>query len=787
MNHRPLRAAHASVLETTTVRVAITDLVAHHEVQHVFRNEGDAPIEAVFSFPVPLDAAFMGMEAELDGHRRHATVVPARVAARTYDDAIAEGDGAVLLEQAEPGLLVVSLGNLMPGTSGMVQLTFATELRVADRQARFTLPFAYRPRYGRRTLDALVVPVHHAAAEHPLSLGVTVEGMLEGLPVSCPSHPVRFTPKVEGVGAVQTMNAQLDRDFVLLFDLPGGLAPVAHVFAENGTEGGIGYFAAMLAELEDAGRPLEVCLVLDGSGSMQGDAISQSSEALRQVAGALRDVDRIQVLRFGSTVVPMLRRPLRATPAVRDALQALAPTLDADLGGTEMAEALEAALAAVDPDAAALPVILLVTDGAVTQSALAGVAERAAARGVRIFVVAVGSSAGFDVLEPLALATGGALEYAVPAEPLVDGVMRHLRRARCVAADCLTVTWSPAPLQATPPRPVFPGDVLTHLVRLPGNAASVEVAVPLQHAGAICAERKPANPAVRAILGQRLYAASGDDSRESIALEFGLLTRETSAVLVSEREAIQRADALPMVVPVEHMLPHGMAASAGASFESALGHYSMPRMKLHTAAFSVSDAGDAYLDIPAFLRRQVDDAPKEKKARTKPVAVAVIAPERVDEVLTRLFSILADYILRMGEPISLHDAVEQLPPDDRPDAVAIIAHLRARGAAQDALSGIRLFLALLAARGKLLDDEQEARLALASAGHALREADVRVWTERLIRSTKSGVEMRLDSAAASEIGRPAGSCRSRRCTSPGGALHVRSFRHAAARASRHAR
>ena len=97
-----------TLLAYSRLRVVLQDLLAEYELRHVFRNEGDAPIEAVYSFPVPLDAAFLGMEATLAGETRVAQILPAARAARTYDDALAEGDSAVLLEQLEPGMLCVT-------------------------------------------------------------------------------------------------------------------------------------------------------------------------------------------------------------------------------------------------------------------------------------------------------------------------------------------------------------------------------------------------------------------------------------------------------------------------------------------------------------------------------------------------------------------------------------------------------------------------------------------------------------------------------------------------------
>src|SRR5690625_1125276 len=136
-----------SPLANTQLDITIIDLVAEYTLHHTFENNSSEPIEAVYSFPVPLDAVFMGMEAVLAGERLEAQIQARQQAEQQYDDAIADGDSALLLEWLEPGLLGVSLGNLMAAEQGEIILRFAAPLHCADGAARFSLPLVQRPRY----------------------------------------------------------------------------------------------------------------------------------------------------------------------------------------------------------------------------------------------------------------------------------------------------------------------------------------------------------------------------------------------------------------------------------------------------------------------------------------------------------------------------------------------------------------------------------------------------------------------------------------------------------------
>ena len=483
----------ASPLASSRLDVTIDDLIAHYELRHRFRNDRAEPIEIVYSFPLPLDAAFLGMEATLAGDTRVARVQPRHSAREAFDDAIAEGDSAVLLERLEPGLLCVDLGNLKPGEDGEIVLRFTAALAVADGIARFSLPLVHRPRYGRSRLDELATPTYDFAVEHPLDATIRVTGRLADTPVQCASHAVRFAR--EGDALRLTLGgALLDRDLVLNFDLPENLASLRLVADEAGA---IGLVDLTAPRQQHADAPMDVCLVLDDSGSMIGDAVAQSRNALTAMADALGDEDRVQVLRFGSSVVPLFRRPLRATQRVRDAMHALARTVGANLGGTEMSEALSAALDALtDADSVRSRAIILVTDGAVQPHELTAARDAAMARGIRIFVVAVGSSAGADVLEPLARATGAVLERAVPAEPIDAAVLRQFRRARCIAPLEIQLNWGDG-ARPLPPSPIYPGDAATLVAFLPDAAPRrVQVRIgPAETASVLSCDHATTDPA----------------------------------------------------------------------------------------------------------------------------------------------------------------------------------------------------------------------------------------------------------------------------------------------------
>src|ERR1700722_18469392 len=108
------------------------------------------------------------------------------------------------------------------------------------------------------------------------------------------------------------------------------------------------------AAVERTGRPpVNLALVVDTSGSMEGRAIEDARAASKALLGALRKGDRIAVVAFGSTTETLLPSTL-----IEDAdVAKLHQSIDAmkALGTTDMAGGLRAGMAQVSEH--------LVTDG----------------------------------------------------------------------------------------------------------------------------------------------------------------------------------------------------------------------------------------------------------------------------------------------------------------------------------------------------------------------------------------------------------------------------------------
>jgi len=104
------------------IREALLDqLNSKVTVEQRYRNPTSVNIEAVYTFPLPLDAVLLAFEVEIGGRRLAGWIVKKAAAEREYEEAITDGDTAILLEQAGPGLYTASIGNFMPGETATIR------------------------------------------------------------------------------------------------------------------------------------------------------------------------------------------------------------------------------------------------------------------------------------------------------------------------------------------------------------------------------------------------------------------------------------------------------------------------------------------------------------------------------------------------------------------------------------------------------------------------------------------------------------------------------------------
>ena len=574
-----LEAEGRVALDGVDVRARLQDLLCEVTTTQTYRNLEAVPIEAVYTFPLPLGATLLDLTLTLGKRVLKGTVVGRAAAERRYEDAITDGDAAILLTESGRGPYTMNVGNLLPGERAVIRFTYALLQDWQDGSLRFRLPTTLAPRYG----DALAaglrpheVPEVTLTGENPFTLEVTLEGLLARAALDCPSHRVVVTPGEKSTRvALSGGRSLMDRDFVLNLRLES--AERASALVDRDLEGYVGYasFNPVLPAGEDTG-PRSVKVAVDCSGSMGGDSIAQARVALSRILSSLRAQDHFNVVLFGSHHRALFPLQVPADAEHLGVARALLERLDADMGGTELAAALTAAYALRSPSG--LPQdVLLVTDGEVWEvDALVEAARRA---GHRVFTVGVGSAVSEPTVRGLAEATGGACELVSPNEDMAERIHRHFKRLLLPRATSARVRWPQPPAECLPEtlEAVYDGDTMHVFARFPEPPTGEAVLEVTLADGRTLTQRAvlPPEPApgtgevpstlARLARARELKALTDAEAGAALAVCYQLMSPWTSYVVLAERAEGERAAELPALRKVPQMLAAGWGGTGSAS------------------------------------------------------------------------------------------------------------------------------------------------------------------------------------------------------------------------------
>ena len=273
------------VIEDYRIDVAIEDGIAVTRVTQVVRNDSDFVGEGEFLHPIPADAAVTGLTLWIDGEPVEGELLDTEAARRTYEEIVRNTLDPALLEYAGDGLLRVSVFPIGPHDTRTVEIEYSQVLPADSGLTRYRHPFG---REHNATIDAVEAHIEIRSAD-----GVKT--------VYSPSHVVgvnRITDNHVEVG-YEASDAP-ESDLILYFSTDA--EPVSLqvlTYAEDGS----GYFLLLASpglSADETVVPKDVVIVLDVSGSMEGQKFEQAQGAAEYILAHLNPADRFDVIAFST-------------------------------------------------------------------------------------------------------------------------------------------------------------------------------------------------------------------------------------------------------------------------------------------------------------------------------------------------------------------------------------------------------------------------------------------------------------------------------------------------------
>ena len=548
------------------------------DVEQSFTNPKTKHVEVVYTFPLPFGAVLLDVKVRLGNQDLTGSVISRKKAELEYEEAISDGNAAIMLERNHDGTHTLNLGNLASNEHCVVRFRYAQVLSFEQRGIRLLIPTVIAPRYGNPITQGKLaphqVPEHGIDVRYPFEFSIQICGALANASISSPSHPIAVRHAVNesepSISVTLGANASLDRDLVInLSELEvDSLALLAADMADSHHTASLLSFCPCISKGET--DDIAVKFLVDCSGSMSGDSIKAGRRSLQAILAQLKSGDQFSLSKFGDTVDHRSRSLWSIKEATTVGAQRWISELEADMGGTEMENALTSTFNISSPDNS---VVFLITDGEIYD--IDRLIETAEKSGHRIFVIGIGSSPTEANLRRLAEVTGGSCDFVAPGEAVEPAILRMFARLRSPRAQDLEIQWPEGmkPLWETPlPKSAFDADTINLfalwpkvpqgevklIARVDGHSDAVTLAT-LE----LCHFHSQETSLSRVAASRHLQALD-ETQAESLAVTYQLVTPHTNFLLVHERAEEEKALDMPDLIKVKQMLPAGWGGVGSA-------------------------------------------------------------------------------------------------------------------------------------------------------------------------------------------------------------------------------
>jgi len=555
------------------VEVTIKDQVATTRVDQVFVNDAAFTVEGTYMFPLPEDAAISSFDMTVDGQKYEGKLLGREQARAIYEDIVRTQRDPALLEYVGRGAFQASIFPIPPRAERRIELTYSQVLQQRDGMVRYLYPLNTE-RFSARPLQNVAVNVRLEDKE-PLRA------------IYSPSHPVQIVREGDRRASIayQANNLRPDRDFDLYYSLsPDAIAVNLLSYKASGEDG---FFLLLVTPPIQAGGTVvakDVVLVLDTSGSMDGDKIEQARAAANYVLDHLNAGDRFNIVGFNTFVKLYASEPRPVTE--RENGRAFIREMET-AGSTDINRALLEAVAGADPSRPTIVIFLtdgLPTAGEIDPDRIVANVTGAAPKSVRLFTFGVGYDVDTMLLDQLSANLRGVSAYVKPEQTIDEEVSGFYARVSTPVLVDVAARFTGVTAEDLYPYPLpdlFAGQQLVVAGRYrQGGAASLDLAGEVNNkpqgysyrdlrfvdrGGNEFIPRLWAQRKIGYLLTQiRLHGPKDELVKEVIALStrYGIVTPYTS-FLVQEppQGAVQQPAARPTAVPGVAPAPRAAATT----------------------------------------------------------------------------------------------------------------------------------------------------------------------------------------------------------------------------------
>jgi len=435
---------HSLQLIQTDYDVDVFGLLATIKLKQTFLNANDDWVtEGVYAFPMADQSAVYQMKMTIGDRVIEGEIHEKKQAEQIYQQAKSDGLTATMVKQYRPNIFTSDIANIGPNELISVEISYQMSLRYDQLFYELRLPMAIKARYTPSDTEPnlpatlAVNDLNHRRIDINLDAGFALDEIRS-------LHQNIEIAQELGRHQIKLSDQQLydTHDFVLRWFPKVEQTPKAAYFSE--IKDGYEYSLLMVLppnNTEKSAKPRNMTFIMDTSGSMHGQALDQSKDALLYALSELDEATYFNVIDFDSTAKVLFTASRPATPDNVSLALDFVDGFSSD-GGTNMAPALQISMQRENIKSGYLNQIIFMTDGSVGNESMIFDQIAQDIADARLFTIAIGPAPNNYFMSKAAMFGKGTYTHIASLAHVNDSMSHLFAQLAKPALTDVDVAWN---------------------------------------------------------------------------------------------------------------------------------------------------------------------------------------------------------------------------------------------------------------------------------------------------------------------------------------------------------
>jgi|GEM_PF-3216424 len=659
-----------------------------NEIEQKFVNSSGGNVEFIYTFPIPENASVSGFYAAIGENRYIGELKEKEEALKDYQNTVAKGESAYMLESFRDNIFRLSLGNAADGETITVVISYIQDITVNDNAFRLLIPTLVSPRYIPGSIigpnigsgwrpptdkvpDADFITPTQGKTGYKANFKIEFDLDSNIREISSPSHDVAAEFS-ENRGTVKFTQADMNSDFILNVSMYG--AYNERFIAAKKSDGEYFSYASFVPKIPGSAKTnKEYIFLIDISGSMGGNNIGSAKKAVQICLRNIEEGDTFNIIAFESSFYCFAETSVKFDAINFAAANDWVDKLSAR-GGTEIYSPIKYIVEKSKNSSGAEKIMMLATDGQIgNEDEIIGYVKNNFSG--RVFCIGIDINVNDSFLNKIAAIGNGFAEFYYPGgnEDLTKKVVKQfIRSGAPYIKPAKLETGGAHELAGKLPGCVYDGECYNFIIKSEQEPAGIAIAG--ENNAKITIGAPIENADDRAVLLSKLWAKKkiAEMDRElldvsprlkdaakgkivDVSVKYGVVCRYTSYIAVNERADKQAGLPKAVVVPVNS--PRAMYDEDMDDMEMSMSAPLMTRS--FSASFSSAPLSDSFMAVPtaaAEMFKMNLSKPKSAgglfkklfKAEEREPAAENPKTMAADKLIDRLYEMIGDMNWEVG-------------------------------------------------------------------------------------------------------------------------------------------